>query len=87
VCALAIKAHALRRRGRRIENYAELWAYKNEVAGELDDWVRAVFRQADSLHKNFYESLATRVDVEDALREVEKLVKAMEEKLLSSGGS
>jgi hypothetical protein len=39
------------------------------------------------LHKNFYESLATRVDVEDALREVEKLVKAMDEKLLSSGGS
>jgi len=36
--------------------------------------VRAVFRQADSMHKNFYEGLATREDVEDSLKEVEKLV-------------
>ncbi len=34
----------------------------------------SVFRQADSMHKNFYENLATREDVEDALREVERLV-------------
>ena len=77
-CALAIKAHALHKRGRRIESHAELWAYKNEVAKELGDWVRAVFRQADSMHRNFYENLATREDVEDALREVEKLVEAIE---------
>jgi uncharacterized protein (UPF0332 family) len=86
-CALAIKAHALRRRGRRIESHAELWAYKNEVARELGDWVRAVFRQADSMHKNFYENLATREDVEDALQEVEKLVKAVDEALAPEGDS
>jgi hypothetical protein len=62
VCALAIKAHALRSRGRRIKNYAEMRAYKNEVARELGDWVRTVFSQADSMHKNFYENLATRED-------------------------
>jgi len=39
--------------------------------------VRAVFRQADSMHKNFYEGLATREDVEDSLKEVEKLVTAI----------
>ena len=76
-CALAIKAHALARRGKRIESYAELWTYKNEVAKELGDWVRIVFKLADSMHKNFYEGLATKEDVEDTLREVAKLVEAV----------
>ncbi len=78
-CALAIKAHALARRGRRLESHKELWLYKNVVAEELGDWVKAVFRQADSMHRNFYEGLATREDVEDTLREVKKLVSAVSE--------
>ena len=73
-CALAIKAHALAKRGMRLEFHRDLWEYKNEVARELGEWVRAVFRQADSMHKNFYEDVATREDVEDTLRDVEKLV-------------
>jgi len=78
-CALAVKAHALARRGLKLESHRDLWLYKNEVAKELGDWVRAVFRQADSMHKNFYEGLATREDVEDSLREVERLVTAVSE--------
>ncbi|RLE60461.1 MAG: hypothetical protein DRN53_06175, partial [Thermoprotei archaeon] len=39
--------------------------YKNEIAKEIGDWVRIVFKLADSMHKNFYENLATREDVED----------------------
>ena len=73
-CALAIKAHALAKRGMRLEFHRDLWEYKNEIARELGEWVRAVFRQADSMHKNFYEDVATRGDVEDTLRDVEKLV-------------
>ena len=73
-CALAIKAHALAKKGVRIERHSDLWIYKNEVAKELGDWVRAVFRQADSMHKNFYEDIATKEDVEDTLREVKRLV-------------
>ncbi len=76
-CALAIKAHALARRRTRLMSHGELWRYKNEVARELGDWVRIAFKLADSMHKNFYEGLATREDVEDALREVEKLVEAI----------
>jgi len=76
-CALAVKAHALARKGLRLESHRDLWLYKNEMAKELGDWVRAVFRQADSMHKNFYEGLATREDVEDSLKEVEKLVTAI----------
>ena len=73
-CALAIKAHALAKRGVRLESHRDLWEYKNEVARELGEWVRAVFRQADSMHRNFYEDVATREDVEDTLKDVEKLV-------------
>ena len=51
------------------------------VAEELGDWVKAVFRQADSMHRNFYEGLATREDVEDTLREVKKLVSAVSESI------
>ncbi len=76
-CALAIKAHALARKGVRLESHRDLWIYKNEVARELGEWVRSVFRQADSMHKNFYENMATREDIEDSLKEVEKLVKAI----------
>ena len=78
-CALAIKSHALARKGIKLESHRDLWIYKNEVAKELGDWVRAVFRQADSMHKNFYENQATKEDIEDTLREVEKLVKAIKE--------
>jgi len=76
-CALAIKAHALAKRGAGIRSHAELWIYKEEVVKELGSWVRTAFLKADSVHKNFYESLATREDVEDALKEVEKLVTAV----------
>ena len=38
------------------------------------------------MHRNFYENLATREDVEDALREVEKLVETVERLLKQPGG-
>jgi len=78
-CALAIKAHALAKKSVKLESHRDLWVYKNEVARELGDWVRAAFLKADSMHKNFYEGLATREDVEDSLKEVEKLVSAVSE--------
>jgi len=78
-CALAIKAHALARKGLKLESHEELWLYKNEVARELGEWVRTAFLKADSTHKDFYEGLATREDVEDSLREVEKLVSTISE--------
>jgi uncharacterized protein (UPF0332 family) len=61
--ALAIKAHALAKKGLRLESHADLWAYKNEVAEELGSWVRTAFKLAGSMHKNYYENLATREDV------------------------
>ena len=76
-CALAVKAHALARKGARLESHRDLWVYKNEIAREIGDWVRIVFKLADSMHENFYENLAMREDVEDVLKEVKKLVKSI----------
>jgi len=83
-CALAIKAHALARKGLRIESHRDLWIYKNEVAKEIGEWVRIVFKLADSMHKNFYENLATKEDIEDVLKEVRKLINAISKALKQS---
>ena len=80
-CALAIKAHAAARKGLVLKSHADLWLYKDEVANELGEWVRGAFLMTDSMHKNFYEGLATAKDVTVALGEVEKLVKAIREVL------
>lgn len=84
-CALAIKAHALHRRGLRLESHKDLWMYKGEVAKELGDRIRIAFKLADSMHKNFYEDLATKEDVIDVLKEVEALLDAVAASLKERG--
>ena len=39
--------------------------------------MRTAFKLAGPMHKNYYENLATREDVEDALGEVRRLVGAV----------
>jgi alkyl sulfatase BDS1-like metallo-beta-lactamase superfamily hydrolase len=80
-CALAIEAHAAAKKGLVPKSHADLWLYKEEVANELGEWIRDAFLMADSMHKNFYEGLATAKDVTVAFGEVEKLVKAIREVL------
>lgn len=58
--------------------HGDLWEYKNRVAKELGNWVRGVFREANSLHTCFYEAWCTREDVEDVLGKVGKLVGEVE---------
>ncbi len=80
--ALAIKAYAYWRDKRRLSNHKELWEYKDIVAEELGEWVRAVFQRASSLHICFYEGWCTRKDVEDIRDIVRKLVKSISEKII-----
>ncbi len=80
-CALAIKAHAMAKRGIKLTSHKDLWVYKDEIVEELGEWVRTAFMQANLMHVNFYENLATKRDVECALKEVEKLVRAIHERL------
>jgi hypothetical protein len=86
-CALANKAHALAKKGLRLESHADLWTYKNEVAEELGSRVRTAFKLVDSMHENCYENLATREDVEDALGEARRLVDAVAGALGNGSGT
>ncbi len=76
-CALAIKAYALARDGKVLETHADLWVYKSCLVMEFGEWVRDVWYAANTMHKNFYENLADKGDVENALKHVEKLVKTI----------
>ena len=77
--ALAIKAHALAREGRRLTSHSELWEHKELVVAELGPWARDAWAHAASMHVNFHEGWATEADVREALERVGKLVRAIGE--------
>lgn len=79
--ALAIKAYAEWREGKRLSSHRELWEYKDIVANELGEWVRDSWNAGNSMHTCFYENWCTRVDAEKSLAKIEKLVKEIEAKI------
>lgn len=83
--ALAVKAYALWREGKRLVSHRELWEYKSVVAGELGGWVLDAWAHANSMHTCFYEGWCTRGDVEEALARVGRLVEEAGRRILQSG--
>ena len=73
--ALAVKAYAYLREGKRITSHGELWEYMRLMAREVGHWVRGAWMYAIGMHTCFYEGWCAREDVEDALKNIEKLVK------------
>ena len=73
--ALAVKAYAYWKEGRRITSHSELWEYKRVLAKELGKWVSNAWAQANTMHTCFYEGWCAIEDVEDAFEPVERLVK------------
>ena len=73
--ALAIKAYAYQRDGRRLTSHAELWEYMRLMAKEVGSWVREAWMYASGMHTCFYEGWCAGEDVEDSLGPIEKLVK------------
>lgn len=73
--ALADKAYAWCRDGRRLTSPRELWEYKDMMADEIGDWVNHVWNEAGSMHICFYEGWCTERSVRTALKQVERLVK------------
>ncbi|RLE74213.1 MAG: hypothetical protein DRJ56_07915 [Thermoprotei archaeon] len=84
-CALAVKAYAYWREGRRLVSHGELREYKDRMAAELGDWVVVAFQQASDMHTCFYEGWCTRTDVEIALKASERLVRAVASRVLGRG--
>lgn len=73
--ALAVKAYAYWKEGRRLASHGELWEYKRRLEDELGEWVSDSWNAGNTMHVCFYENWCTRKDVEPALKRVEKLVK------------
>ena len=84
--ALAVKAYAYWREGKRLTSHGELWEYIRTLAGELGRWVSDAWYAANSMHTCFYEGWCTGWHVEQALERVERLVREVETRLKTRHG-
>ena len=76
--ALAVKALAYEREGRRLTSHGELWEYVDRLVAETgDEDIGRAWRTAISMHVNFYEGWAPAEEVERALKEVKGLVEKL----------
>ncbi len=73
--ALSIKAYAYWRENRRLSSHRELWEYKRRVAKEIGNWVFDSWASANEMHICFYEGWCECVDVEEASKRIERLVR------------
>ena len=73
--ALAVKAYAYWREGKRLTSHGELWEYKRIMEDELGEWVSDSWYAANTMHICFYEVWCKEKDVSTAQKRVEKLVK------------
>ena len=73
--AEALKAVLMARKGLKIKAHGELWEAARDLARELgDESIYTIFREANSLHSNFYEVRLGKEDVEDSFERVRLLV-------------
>ncbi len=79
--ALAVKAHAAWKERRRLASHGELWGYVLVLRKELGKWVSSSWNAGNSMHTCFYEGWCSKEHVEDAIEEIERLVKAIEEEI------
>jgi hypothetical protein len=73
--ALAVKAYAYWKEGRRLTSHSELWKYKRRLEEELGEWVHDAWMNATGMHVCFYEGWCAEKDIEDAYKRIERLVK------------
>ncbi|MCE4600516.1 MAG: PaREP1 family protein [Desulfurococcales archaeon] len=76
--ALAVKAYAAWKEGKRLTSHRELWEWKRRLEEELGGWVSDAWAQATAMHVCFYEGWCGGEDVEEALERVERLVRGVE---------
>ena len=73
--ALAVKAYAYWKEGKRLASHGDLWEYKRRLAEELGKWVHNSWASATEMHVCFYEGWCDREEVENDLEQVRRLVK------------
>ncbi len=83
--ALAVKAYASWRDGKRLTSHGELWEYKRKMVNELGEWVGDAWARATEMHVCFYEGWCARDDVEEAYKRIEKLVREVASRIGEGG--
>ena len=73
--ALAVKAYAEWKDGKRLASHGDLWEYKRKMVKELGEWVNDSWAQANAMHICLYEGWCAREDIEEAIERIEKLLK------------
>jgi len=73
--ALAVKAYAYLKEGRRLTSHGELWEWKRRLEDEMGEWVHDSWASAAEMHICFYEGWCAARDVSTAQKRIEKLVK------------
>ncbi len=81
--ALAVKAYAAWRDGRRLSSHGELWEYSRKLMEDLGGWVSDAWAQASAMHVCFYEGWCTREHVEQAIKRVKRLVEEVASRILA----
>ncbi len=84
--ALAVKAYAYWREGRRLSSHRELWEYMRAMTKDIGPWVREAWMYATSMHVCFYEGWCTEEDVRDALEKIRRLVEEVAERMKQGRG-
>ena len=76
--ASIVKAAAMKKLGRRPASHGELWKFVVDVARETgDDELRLLWKEAMSMHVNFYENWAPPEDIRRSLKSVKKFAEKM----------
>ena len=73
-CALAIRAYANHRDGRKLGSRDDLWNYIETIKRDLGNWAYDAWLSGLSMKMNFDDGWASKSQVEDAFNQVKKLV-------------
>ncbi len=79
--ALAVKAYASWRDGKRLASHGELWEYKRIIEKELGGWVHDSWNAGQSMHVCFYEGWCSGEDVESSLERIQRLVRQVKARI------
>jgi len=82
--ALAVKAYAWWREGKRLTSHGELWEYMRVMVKEIGPWVRDAWMYGSGMHVCFYEDWCAQEDVEASMEHVEKLVREVAARIKNS---
>ncbi len=79
--ALAVKAYAAWRDGKRLTSHRELWGYIDRLVEDLGSWIDDAWNAGNAMHACFYEGWCRDTHVRRAMERIEKLVKEIGDRL------